>query len=43
MGMALNPTESQMAAESGAGGEATEGGSETLLRQAVKMLVVEEK
>lgn len=29
MGMALNPTESQMAAESGAGGEATEGGSET--------------
>ncbi|HYZ59700.1 MAG TPA: hypothetical protein VE544_08585, partial [Nitrososphaeraceae archaeon] len=28
MGMALNPTESQMAAESGAG-EATEGGSET--------------
>ena len=29
MGMALNPTESQMAAESGAGGETTEGGSET--------------
>lgn len=29
MGMALNPTESQMAAEIGAGGEATEGGSET--------------
>jgi hypothetical protein len=28
MGMALNPTESQMAAESGAGGEATDGGSE---------------
>ena len=29
MGMALNPTESQMAADSSAGGETTEGGAET--------------